>query len=156
MKDSVSSASVPRPKDVFERKYQGAQIAFDKNGEFNRNLNEREMIALFGEIINDNIKIPQKKLKSVEREEANKSRVLLPNIKSDGEESPDHVSNNSETKKENGGDSPTSVDTKHIDGSLRMNSSILTNMTKPNIKLKTKAKNQLLMLPSAQGQDLAS
>jgi len=150
----MSSASVR--KDKLSGKYQGAHIAFDKDGEFNRNLNEQEMIALFGEIINDNIKIPQKKLKSVEIEEANKDRVLLPNIKSDGEESPDHVSNNSETKKENGGDSPTSVDTKHLDVNLRMNSSILTNIARPSLKLKTKAKNQLLMLPSPQGQDLAS
>ena len=141
---------------MFDRKYQGARIAFDKNGEFNRNLNEQEMIALFGEIINDNIKIPQKKLNSVMREEAEKDRVLLPNICCDGEESPDHVSNNSETKKENGGDSPTSVDINNFDLNSRMNSSILTNITKPNLKLKTKAKNQLLMLPSPQGQDLAS
>ena len=91
------------------------------------------MISLFGEIINDKIKIPQKKLQAMEKESKEAKRRLLPKIKVGQPDSPDNFSNGSETKKENGGDTPTS-DIKNIDSNLRINSSILTSKTKPNLK----------------------
>lgn len=59
-----------------QNKYQGAMIAFDKNGEFNKNLNEQEMIHLFGEVMAENIKIPLKKLKAVELEVKNHGKFI--------------------------------------------------------------------------------
>lgn len=63
-----------------EKKYKGVNLAFNRNGEFNKHLDEDEMIKFYQDVVDNKMKIPEKSktpIKKIEVENGEDSQNKL-------------------------------------------------------------------------------